>query len=110
MGTAAVSTPARKNRIWMPSTIVGRLTMRAKQVGALVVGGIVGGVIGSMVRRGRLNGASSSVMLTEAQAEAFVSGLESAQPPTGEERIRRQRELYWKAAKMSRPTKERIVR
>lgn len=41
-----------------------------------------------------------SLVLDEAQAEYLAKHLESAVPPTGEERIRRQRELYENAAKV----------
>jgi hypothetical protein len=94
--------------------------MRAKQVGAvLVVGGMVGlGMLGKLVqRRHDANGQTGSsihstkaLALSEEQADAFVSGLEAAKPPSGEEQIRRQRELYSEAAKLARPTRVRAAR
>ena len=93
--------------------------MRAKQVGAgLLVGGIVGlGMLGKLIqRRHETNGHAGSltregsVVMTYEQADAFVTGLEAAKPPTGDEQIRRQRELYSKAAKLVRPARVRAAR
>jgi hypothetical protein len=113
MGAAALTAETRKKRIQPPSSIVGRLTMKARPVGAaLVLGGlVVGSVLGRMTQRRRVNGSipndaapdGRNILLTDEQAEVFVKHLNAAKPPTGAEQARRQRALYEQAARLNRP-------